>query len=195
MNCDLSQGFEQGCRNGVGGSKEFYIIEQSNAVITVDSGVVTDITLLPGKQFFKYNQVKQTSEADEQLTVSEENGSIYAKQTVKLVLNKRDITVANEIMQLAKNLLVIIEADQNGNGWLYGLLNGLTLIPSSAKSGKAMGDRNGYEISFEGEEPELAPSVAASIIAGLVIPALVYAVIEEGGPSIRTEDGQTIIPE
>jgi hypothetical protein len=171
MSCALTQGYVLDCRDSVGGSKEFYIAEfDSVSAITVAAGVVTALTKLTGKQFYKYAQVKQTSECDEALTTSEENGSVYSKQTVKIVLNKRQATVRNEIMLLAKNRLIIVEVDRNGQAWIYGRQNGVLLDSGAAKSGKAMGDRNGYELQFGGFEPELAESVSSTIVSTLTTP-------------------------
>lgn len=171
MSCALTQNYVLDCRDGKGGVKEFHIMEFENlASFTLTAGVVSALTKLTAKHFWKYAQVKQTSEADEALTPNEENGSIYSKQTVKIVLNKRQATVRNEIMLLGKNRLVIVEVDQNGNAWIYGITNGLMLGNSAAKSGKAFGDRNGYELVFEGFEPELAYSVDPTIVAALETP-------------------------
>lgn len=169
--CALTQGYVLDCgRDNTGGSKEFYIGEHSAFAFTVAAGVVTAITKDSGKQFFKYEQVKQVSETQEELTASEENGTVFSKQTIKLVINKRQVDIRNEIMLLAQSPLAIIEVDQNGDAWLYGADRGVNLAPSIAKSGRLMGDRNGYELNFEGFEPELAYKVDSALIATLTTP-------------------------
>jgi hypothetical protein len=171
MSCALTQGFVLDCRDSKGGIKEFHIIELSNlSGVTVAAGILTALTKATGKRFWKYSQVKQTSETDEAITANEENGSLFIKQTVKITLNKMQATVRNEIMLLAKNQLVIIAVDQNGLAWVYGLTNGLLMGNSQIKSGKALGDRNGYELVFEGFEPEAAYSVDPTVVAALETP-------------------------
>lgn len=171
MSCALTQGYVLDCRDSVGGSKEFHIIELANiASFTLTAGVVSALTKVTAKQFYKYAQVKQTSECDEVLTTNEENGTVYSKQTVKIVLNKRQATVRNEIMLLSKNRLVIVEIDRNGSAWIYGLTNGMLLESGAAKGGKAMGDRNGYELQFGGMEPELAYLVDPTVVTALETP-------------------------
>lgn len=169
--CALTQGYVLDCgRDNTGGCKEFYIAEFSAITLTIVAGVVTAITKITGKQFFKYAQVKQVSETSEELTASEENGTVFAKQSIKLVINKRQVSVRNEIMLLAQSPLMIVEIDQNGKAWLYGAYNGVLLAPSTATSGKALGDRNGYALNFEGFEPQLAYEVQGSLVAALTTP-------------------------
>jgi hypothetical protein len=171
MSCALTQNYVLDCRDSRGGSKEFHIMEFENLTsFTLTAGVVSALVKLTAKKFWKYAQVKQTSEADEAITPNEENGTVFSKQTVKIVLNKRQASVRNEIMLLAKNRLVIVEIDQNGAAWIYGLTNGLLMAPSQVKSGKAFGDRNGYELVFEGFEPEAAYSVDPTVVSALETP-------------------------
>lgn len=169
--CALTQGYVLDCRDSVGGVKEVYIAELASVEsITVASGAVSALVNDSAKQFYRYAQVKQTSEADEQIQTSEENGTVYVEQNVKLVLNKLQTAVRNEIMLLAQNRLIVVVVDRNNQGWLYGAYNGMTLQPSSAKTGVAMGDRNGYELSLKGMESALAFSVPSAIVDALTTP-------------------------
>lgn len=170
MSCAISQGYVLDCQDNTGGSREFYIAEFSAVAATDAAGVVTGIVKDAGKQFYRYEQTQGVAETDETLTTSRENGTTFSKQTVKLIINKRQTSVRNELRALAGTRVVIIEIDQNGQPWYFGLKNGLFMPTATAKSGKASGDRNGYEITFEGEEPQLAHSVSDSLIATLTTP-------------------------
>jgi hypothetical protein len=170
--CALSQGYNLDCRNSVGGVKEVYLIEASNITgVTAASGVVSAITKSVGTRFWLYQQDKQSTTAEEQVEASEENGTLFYTQTLKLILNKMQTSIRNEILVLGQQRLVAVVVDRNGNGWLYGKDNFLTLQSGSkASTGKAMGDRNGYEIDFKGFEPQLALNVPSSIITTLQTP-------------------------
>jgi hypothetical protein len=174
MSCALSQGFVLDCRDGIGGVKEFFISQHEGVTLTVSNGVVTGID---GATWFEYDQYKNTSEIDEQVLPSTENGTNYIRQTVKLVLNKREVSVRNEIMILAKARVMIIEVAKDGRCWLFGADTGLALQTGTAKSGKAAADRSGYEIEFEGIEPELAYEVSDEVMN----------IIRTGVPSGPTE--------
>lgn len=176
MACALTQGYNLDCREGIGGIKEVYIIELANvSSMTEVSGVVTAITKVTGKRFWKYSLVRETSNTNEDIVGSQENGTLFYTQTVNIILNKRQASVRNEIMLLAKNNLIIIAVDnavpgQTQKAWLFGKTQGLILATGNAASGTAWGDRNGYTLPFTGNEPELAPEVLSTLIANLETP-------------------------
>jgi hypothetical protein len=123
------------------------------------------------KQFWRYELIKETSDFVEDITPSNENGTLFYKTVLNLVFNKGDVATRNKIKLLAQNELMIIIKDRNGVYWLMGEVNGATLAPSKFSSGKAMGDRNGYELVFEAMEANLMQEVTASLIADLLEPA------------------------
>jgi hypothetical protein len=169
MACALTQGYNLDCRDGFGGVKTVYIMELANAsTITAAAGVVTGITKVATKVFYEYKLIAHTGEGDEAINPNRENGTSPVTQGVKFPINKMAVAVRNEILLLAKNRLLIVIEDNNGIGWLYGKDFGMMLAPSTAKTGKALGDRNGYELSFEGTEKELAYQVDAATLLTLL---------------------------
>jgi len=172
MSCALTQGYVLDCREGIGGLKEVYIIEFLNvASITEASGIVTAITKVSGKRFWKYSLVRETSMAKESIVGNEQNGTIFYDQEVNIILNKRQASVRNEVMILARNFLMLVGVENSGKAFLYGRDQGLQLLTGSSESGTAWGDRNGYTLPFAGKERELAPEVTAGILASLETPA------------------------
>jgi hypothetical protein len=171
MSCALTQGYTLDCREGIGGLKEVYIMELANLSSSTElSGVITSITKATGKRFWKYSLVRETSNAEETISGNEQNGTIFYDQTVNIVLNKRQASVRNEVMLLAKNFLVIIGVENSGKAFMYGKTQGLQLLTGKAETGVAWGDRNGYTLPFNGKEQELAPEVNSSLIASLETP-------------------------
>ena len=169
MSCALTSGYSLDCKDSLGGLKSVLFIESANiASVTESAGVVTAITLDAGKTFFKYELVKETSSFTETVTASVQNGTIFYAQELTVVLNKLQAASRNEILLLAKNNLVAIAEDRNGKYWLLGKDGGLDITGGTAASGVATGDRNGYELTFSGQEGALAPEVSAGIIAGLL---------------------------
>lgn len=168
MACALTQGFNLDCRDAVGGIKEIYLIEIGNlSAVTEASGIVTAITNAAGKRFWKYSLIRETSNFSEAITGNEANGTIFYTQTGEIIVNKKQASVRNEIMLLAKNNVAIVAVDNNGKGWLYGRVFGLMLNAGTAATGTAWGDRNGYTLTFNGTEKELAPEVTTGVIATL----------------------------
>lgn len=170
MACILTQGYNLDCRDSYGGVKEIYITETSSVnAITASAGVITAIDKTGTKVFFKYNLVAHTAEADQELTPSRENGTTMVKQTIKFPINKMTVAVRNELLLLAQNRLNIVVVDNNGVGWLYGEGNGMMLAPTTAKTGKVLGDRNGFELTFESDEKTLAQQVDAATLLTLTV--------------------------
>lgn len=168
MSCALTQDYSFGCDVGAGGLKELYLIELENIdTITESSGTVTAITKLSGKIFRKYQLVQDTATAEETLTGNLQNGTLYYAQKATLVINKQNVAMRNEILLLAKNRLVIVTVDNNDTYRLYGWDQGLRLNEGSAATGTAWGDRNGYTLTFSGNQRELALFVQASVLATL----------------------------
>jgi hypothetical protein len=168
MPCVLTQGYNLDCRMNYGGVKELYVIEFENvSAITEVAGVITVITKVATKTFKKYNLIAHTAEADEALAASREMGTLSNKQTIKFPINKMTTAVRNELMLLAQNRLIFVFIDENGTGWMYGRDYGLMLDTSANKTGKLLADRNGYELSFSGDEKNLAYEVNATALGTL----------------------------
>lgn len=168
MPCSLTQGYNLDCRFNFGGIKEIYVIEFENvSAITEVAGVITVITKVATKTFKKYNLIAHTAEADEAYAGNREMGTLANKQTIKFPINKMTTSVRNELMLLAQNRLIFVYVDENGTGWMYGREYGLMMDSFSAKTGKLLADRNGYELSFSGDEKNMAYEVNATALGTL----------------------------
>ena len=171
MACALTQGYSLDCRDSAGGLKSLYIIEFDNVSgVTSASGTVSAIAKANGGRFYKYNLTRETAEAMEEFNDSTENGTRFNKQTINFVLNKMQVSSRNEIELLAQNRCMVVVEDNNTKYWLYGEINGLMREGGKAGTGKAMGDRNGYEFTFVGSEANMAKEVSSGIISGLTTP-------------------------
>jgi hypothetical protein len=169
MSCALTQGYTLGCRDSVGGIPEVRFIEFQNVTgVAVTSGnVVTGITTTAATKFYKYQLPKQTSQFTETVNPSTENGTIFYQQDLQIVLNKMTAALRNELRLLGQNRLMAIVTDRNGAYWLLGSRNGLELSAGTSQTGTAMGDRNGYDVTFTGLEEIPMLSVSGSIVAAL----------------------------
>jgi hypothetical protein len=138
--------------------------------VTSATGSISAISKANNARFWKYNLTRATADAMEELQISEENGTVFYNQVVNIVLNKLQASTRNEIVLLAQNRLVAVVEDRNGKYWYYGKDEGLLLSGGKAGTGKAFGDRNGYELTFSGQETDLALEVASGVITGLETP-------------------------
>jgi hypothetical protein len=153
MACAVTSGFSIDCRESIGGIKKIFIANFNNVTaLTLTSDVITGITMASGTKFWGYEQVKETSNYNEAIQVSDVNGTVGYETTLTTVFNKSDTTLRNQIRLLALGALMICIQDRNGKYWMMGQYGGAEMAPSSHTSGTAMGDRNGYELSFISKE-------------------------------------------
>jgi hypothetical protein len=169
MACALTQGYTLGCRDSAGGLKAAYFIEFGNVSgITEASGTVSAISRANGGKFYKYNLQRATASWNEAYNDSAENGTSFHVQTLTIILNKMQAATSQEIKLLGQNKLLAIVEDRNGKFWLLGQENGVERSGGQAGSGTAMGDRNGYEITFTSDNIAPAPEVNSGIITALL---------------------------
>lgn len=170
MACELTQGFLKTCRNNAGGTIEFYFANRpSNFGTTVGASGISAMTGT-ATEWFKYVPRKQTSNFDTQPVPSEENGTVFYSSAVKVVLSKMEQNKQNEIKLLAQADLLIIAKDMNSKYWLFGEVNGASMVESPAGSGTAYGDRNGYELNFVAMEPNPTNEILYSAFSALIQP-------------------------
>lgn len=167
MACALTVGYSLGCRNSVGGVEWVsFLAYENKGTVTAASGTVTAWTV-GGGQFFKYQQEEEVSEATSTETLSRPNGTIFYAEEVKLAINGLTAPLRQELKLLAQNRLIAIVKMRDGQSWAFGLDYGLMKSAQASKSGLAFGDRNGYEITFSGNEANDIQLVTTSTITSL----------------------------
>jgi hypothetical protein len=168
MPCALTSGYSLDCKDSSGGITEIYFIEKGNLTTVAEaSGVVTGITKANGKRFYKYELPKETGMVQETINGNVQNGTVFYAAELKLVVNKLNTTVRNEMKLLAQNTLVAVAKDNNNKYWLVGKQRGIDLTTGTMGSGTAFGDRSGFDLTFTGSEPEPMIEVEASVAAAL----------------------------
>ena len=168
MPCALTTGYKLGCRDNVGGITEVRLIAFNSVTGTISvngSGVVTGT--FPASGFYKYEVPKGAGQFTETVNASTENGTIFYQQELVFPINRMTQDVRNELRLLGLNRLMAIVTDRNGKYWLLGRSNGLDVTGGTAQTGTAMGDRNGYEMTFTGMEELPCSEVSSSIISAL----------------------------
>lgn len=170
MSCNLTQGYTEACRTS-GGLEWAAIFQRKNlATLTASGGEVTAITLTGGTQAFAF-QIDPELSSFEDVATSNENRALMSAQTVTLVLLNNKRTTRNLVMELAKDDVVIIVRQTNGELKVLGLDYGLRLMTGTNNSGVAMSDRNGFELSFQRNNKELALDISQANTDALLVPA------------------------
>ena len=174
MACDVTSGFQLGCRDNSGGIKSIYILSGSVSSITDAAGAISDIS--GTGNFYQFDLTKNTGDFAETPNPSLENGTVFYSQTVNAAFHKLQASVRNQVKVLAQNpdLKIVVETnngseDYVGSFFYIGRYRGATLTGGSGTTGTAFGDANQYALTFEGLEPQPAEEITTS---GLLTDAL-----------------------
>lgn len=167
--CDITSGFTLGCRDNTGGIRKLYILSGSISSVSGSTGYIESIS--GSGDFYQFELFRQTSDFNEAITSTPENGTVFYEQTLNAVFFKLQSATRNQISVLAKNpdLRVVVETNNGstdgvGKFFLLGQENGAQLLSGTGATGTAFGDLNGYTLTFTGQEPEPASEISASLV-------------------------------
>ena len=163
----LTKGRNLLCDRVTSGIKYVYFAVYDQVLaITQASGEITDMEMTIGAStysLYRYATPRGASSLTETIVGSTENGTIYYTPSLTLVLNRLTKEDQNEIKLLAKTKVYVFaqlnSTLTNGHDVIVGLgtHNGMSLNAGTEFSGAAWGDRNGYELTFDGQEKEPFP--------------------------------------
>ena len=160
--CALTTGFDLDCRDAIGGVKSVRLasLEDYTAMAaTVAAGAITGFNTA-ALEFFKYDQLKETSSLTETINGSSQNGTVFFTPEVVVVLSKLDVTKRNQIKLLAQQRLVAIVEGNDSSYWVVGYANGLELNAGTSATGTAFADLSGYSLTLSGLEADTMLSIA-----------------------------------
>lgn len=154
MSCDVANGRLEPCKDGIGGIDAIYFINYGIEAsdITYDLTNTDVIDAVTGvTNIYKY-ELKGTNSLEQVVTSSRENGTSFVEQTLSVQLKKADITTHKNVKLLSYGRPHIIVKDRNGKYYMCGLNWGMELTTGNLSSGTALGDFNGYSLTFVGQE-------------------------------------------
>ena len=173
MSCSVSLGRIEPCKDQVGGLNYVYFIN-STAALTVDYDTAnTDvISQLATAAVSAYAyELKGTSNFEQAINSSRDNGTTFFEQVLNIVLKKQDAETTKQIKLLSWAKPIVVVEDNNGNSWVMGLEHGSEVTAGSIVTGAAMGDLTGYNVTLTGQERTpanfLKGAVANNPFAGL----------------------------
>ena len=175
MSCDISHGRIEPCKDAVGGLKNLYILNYGlydETDITYDTTVgyedqITAITLPALSSIYKF-ELKGTNSFEQTITSSRENGTTFFEQVLTVTLKKQDAITHKQIKLLSYGRPNIIVENNNGQYFIAGLLRGMDVTAGTISNGTALGDMNGYSLTFTGQEVTPANFLDAATEAQLV---------------------------
>jgi len=164
MACDISLGRKEACKENVGGLKAIYFVNYNSTLLS-GASISADVinSLESSVNAFKYELKADGNTYEEANENSRENGTSFFTQTGTFVLKVQDAATQAELTLLSYGRPHVIIEDYNGNFRLAGAEHGVE-VSVSTTTGGAMGDLNGYNLSFEGRERNMANFIDAALI-------------------------------
>jgi hypothetical protein len=167
MPCDISTGRTEACKESVGGLRNIYIGNFSSLLYfdaTSNMDADEQVTALTSPlTVYKFELRGDNNTFEETNENSRDNGTSFWTQTGTIALKKQDAATQKALKLLSYGRPHILIEDYNGNFRLAGAQNGVEVSVGTATGG-AMGDLNGYNITFEGKEKEPAFFVATNAV-------------------------------
>lgn len=170
---NLTKGRGVDCNRISGGIKYVYfgVYDQftdpiDGTGIAVTNGEITDIEMGAGTGLYRYAMPMGVASALDTVVGSRENGTIYYTPTVEVIFNRLSKEDQHEIKLLgATKTVIFCQLNQqlaNGHDIIIGMgvVNGMEMNAGSITTGAAWGDRNGYNLTFDGMEADPFPMVA-----------------------------------
>ena len=153
MSCEVANGRLEVCKDAVGGIDAIYFINYGDYAYPTDVTESNDvISAVAGvSNLYKY-ELKGTNSFDQVYNSSRENGTTFAEQTLTVTLKKQDATTHKNIKMMAYGRPHIIVKNRNNQFFLAGLEHGMEITTANVSNGTAMGDLNGYTLTFVGTE-------------------------------------------
>lgn len=167
MACDITHGRIEECKDSVSGLKAIYIINfdelnEDSAVFDtttdqedqLDTWIPVD-TVSP-LNIYKY-ELKSTANAlNTTINASRDNGTTFFTQELVVNLKRQDVVTHKQVKLLSYGRPRIIARSMTDQFFLLGFAQGCDVSAGTIGTGAALGDFNGYQLTFTAEE-ELPP--------------------------------------
>jgi hypothetical protein len=171
MSCDISNGVAEPCKSSVGGLDALYLInygDYSASDITynvTDTDMIDDINGV--SNIYKF-ELKGANSFEQTITSSRDNGTTFVEQTLTVTLKQQSAAKHKLVKLLAYGRPHIIVRTRANQYFIAGLERGMDMATGTISNGTAMGDLNGYTLTFTGMENIPANFLNCSTEAGLV---------------------------
>lgn len=160
MPCDVTMGRMESCKDSISGLLNIYFAnygdlayenaiygsgEFSDQIATWDPNGALALNL------YKY-ELKGANGFEQTIQTSRDNGTTFYEQVLTVQLKTQNAKTTKEIKFLAAGRPRIIVETRNHQYFMVGLDQGADLTAGSISTGTAMGDFNGYSLTFTAME-------------------------------------------
>ena len=173
MSCDITNGRIEQCKDSVSGLKAIYFanfddLDSDNVAYDGTDGDVID-TWQPAAplSLYKYELKSTTNSFTTAINSSRDNGTTFFEQTLVAALKRQDFATHKNVKLLAYGRPRIIVRTMTDQFFLMGLDQGADVSAGEISSGAALGDFNGYSLTFTAMEELPANFINVSTEAAL----------------------------
>ena len=186
MSCEITNGRVEECKDSVSGLKSIYFanfddLTTDNIVYDATNVDVID-TWTPAAvlSLYKYELKSNANSFTTTIETSRDNGTTFFTQTLVINLKKQDFAMHKNIKLLAYGRPRIIVRTMTDQFFLMGLAQGCDTTAGDISSGAAMGDFNGYSLTF------VAMEVSPANFIDVNTEALLATAFADGTPTDAT---------
>ena len=157
MACDISNGRLESCKDSVSGLDAIYFINYGinypdDVTYSTTPGLEDLVMNINGvTELYKY-ELKGANSFEQTIQTSRDNGTTYFEQVVVAQLKKQDPITHKTIKLLAYGRPHIVVRTRSGQFFIVGLERGADMTAGTISSGTALGDFNGYNMTFTAME-------------------------------------------
>ena len=191
MSCEITNGRVEECKDSVSGLKSIYFANFDDLAneVSTGAGVVgitydaVNLDVIDTWQsalaltLYKYELKSNSNSFTTTIETSRDNGTTFFTQTLVINLKKQDFDMHKNIKLLAYGRPRIIVRTMTDQFFLMGLAQGCDTTAGEISSGAAMGDFNGYSLTF------VAMEVSPANFIDVSTEALLATAFADGTPT------------
>ncbi len=158
MACEVSMGRMESCKDSISGLLNIYFANYGDLdsnTIDYGAGDLSDTIATWNNatsiSLYKY-ELKGANGFEQTIQTSRDNGTTFFEQVLTVQLKTQDAATTKQVKLLAAGRPRIIVETRNHQFFLVGLEQGADVTAGSISSGTAMGDFNGYNLTFTAME-------------------------------------------
>jgi len=175
MSCDITNGRIEQCKDSVSGLKAIYFInfDDLNSDPTyvtynsTDGDVIDTWEPLAALTMYKYELKSTANSFTTSINSSRDNGTTFFEQTLVANLKRQDFATHKNVKLLAYGRPRIVVRTMTDQFFLMGLDQGADVSAGEISTGAALGDFNGYSLTFTAQEELPANFINVSTEAAL----------------------------
>ena len=160
MSCDITNGRIEQCKDSVSGLKAIYFINYDDVdsdttyvtYNTTDGDVIDSWEPLAALTMYKYELKSTANSFTTTINSSRDNGTTFFEQSLVANLKRQDFATHKNVKLLAYGRPRIIVRSMTDQYFVMGLDQGADVSAGEISSGAALGDFNGYSLTFTAQE-------------------------------------------